>query len=51
MSDNRELPLVAAALAGGMIAASVPMTADEAVAIFNQVKEALRRQAKFEARE
>jgi hypothetical protein len=51
MSDYKEISLVAAALAGGIIAASAPMTADEAVVIFNQVKEALRRRALFETDE
>jgi hypothetical protein len=48
MRDDDELPLIAASLAGGIIGASVPMTPDEAVAIFNQVKDALRRQAQSE---
>lgn len=51
MSNSKEISLVAAALAGGIIAASVPMTADEAVTIFNQVKEALRRRADLETDE
>jgi hypothetical protein len=48
MSDDKELPLIAASLAGGMIAASCPMTANEAVAIFDQVKAELRRRAQSE---
>jgi hypothetical protein len=51
MSDCKEISSVAAALAGGIIAASVPMKADEAVVIFNQVKDALRRRAQFETDE
>jgi hypothetical protein len=41
MSDDLELPLIAAALAGGIIGASVPMSADEAVVVYNKVKHAL----------
>jgi hypothetical protein len=51
MSDDKELPLIAASLAGGMIAASCPMTPYEAVLIYNQVKAALRRRAQLEAAE
>jgi hypothetical protein len=48
MSDDWELPLIAASLAGGIIAASCPMTPSEAVIIFNQVKAALRRGTQLE---
>jgi hypothetical protein len=48
VSDDRELPLIAAALAGGIVGASVPMSADEAVVVYNKVKQALQRQAQLE---
>jgi hypothetical protein len=48
MSDDKDLPLIAASLAGGIIAASCPMTPSEAVVLFNQVKAALRRRAQLE---
>jgi hypothetical protein len=47
VSGDLELPLIAAALAGGIIGASVPMSADEAVAVYNKVKDALQRQAQL----
>jgi hypothetical protein len=48
MSCDDELPLIAAALASGIISASVPMTPDDAVVVYNRVKDALQRQAQIE---
>jgi hypothetical protein len=48
MSDDEAFQLIAASLAGGIIAAQCPMTASEAVAIFNHVKIELRRQTQLE---
>jgi hypothetical protein len=42
MSCDDELPSIAAALASGIISASVPMTPDEAVVVYNRVKDALQ---------
>jgi hypothetical protein len=48
MHGDLELPLIAAALGGGIIGASVPMSADEAVAVYNKVKDALHRKAQVQ---
>jgi hypothetical protein len=48
MHVDLELPLIAAALGGGIIGASVPMSADKAVAVYNKVEDAFHRKAQIQ---